>query len=275
MRSPESIPRESFLSRQLTWGFRRYVRHFVRRNFNAVRVANAETVRSSVTGPLICFVNHPGWWDPMTAVLMTDHFFPGRHFAAPMDAVALQRYPLLERLGFFALDRETPTGLKKFLRICRTRLSTDNVVLWITPTGQFTDVRQSVPFLGGLSHIAGPEFQGSLIAVALEYSFWNERCPEMLIEFGSVRNANSLPDHKSDRTALLQSDLMQVQASLSRKSIARDSAAFTTISLGRVGVGGVYDCFRRITAFVQRTPFQNRHQSAATGAPASVRSESS
>jgi 1-acyl-sn-glycerol-3-phosphate acyltransferase len=275
MSRPESTHRESFFTRQLTQGFRRYVRRFVRRNFNAVRVANSGNARSNVTGPLICFMNHPSWWDPMVAVLMTDHLFPGRQFAAPMDAAALKQYPILERLGFFALHRESMTGLKDFLRICRTRLSEENVVLWVTPTGQFSDVRESVPFKAGLSHIAGSDYHGSLVAVAVEYSFWNERCPEMLIEFGPVLLGSSLPEDKSDRTAALQSCLAQTQASLSRKSIARDPAAFTTISLGRAGIGGIYDWFRRFAAVLRGSKFQGRHESTSTVVAQAVRSESS
>ncbi|RLT21459.1 MAG: hypothetical protein DWI29_01935, partial [Planctomycetota bacterium] len=89
----------SLPSKILNWGFRRYVRRFVRKNFNAVRVAGHEHLTGLPARPIVCFINHPGWWDPMTGVLMTDLLFPGRIFAAPMDVEALRSYPILERLG--------------------------------------------------------------------------------------------------------------------------------------------------------------------------------
>jgi hypothetical protein len=89
---------------------------FVRRNFNAVRANRACGKLAELPGaPMVCFINHPGWWDPMTGVLMTDLLFPERHrFAAPMDAEALKSYPILERLGFFAVERERPPARRIF-----------------------------------------------------------------------------------------------------------------------------------------------------------------
>lgn len=88
----------SLFSRILNWGFRGYVRRFVRQNFNAVRVAGQKHLTHLPPGPFVCFVNHPGWWDPMTVVLLTDQLFPGRRFAAPMDAErsnAIQHWDIL------------------------------------------------------------------------------------------------------------------------------------------------------------------------------------
>jgi hypothetical protein len=52
---------------------------------------------------MVCFINHPGWWDPMTGVLMTDLLFPGRHrFAAPMDAEALTKLSHSGATGVFS-----------------------------------------------------------------------------------------------------------------------------------------------------------------------------
>ena len=260
MIQPRGSNSETFLSRKLIWGFRRYVRRFINRNFNAVRVANAASLGVDMTGPLICFVNHPGWWDPMTAVLITDEFFPNRRFHAPMDAAALENYPILGRLGFFPLDRATNTGLKEFLRHCRELLTDDVTAIWVTPTGRFTDVRDRAPFMNGLGHIAAVEQNIFLLPVAVEYAFWNERYPEVLIEFGSVLKSTDLPVVKSARTEYLQDCLARTQSSLSQKVIARNPDAFRTMTLGRSGIGGAYDFFRQIAAFFRGGRFQRRHQ---------------
>jgi 1-acyl-sn-glycerol-3-phosphate acyltransferase len=272
MSKPSNTVAPSLLSRLLIWGFRRYVRRLIRRNFNAVRMANGAALAPEVTGPLICFANHPSWWDPLAAVLFTDQFFPNRHFHAPMDAQALKRYPILDRLGFFPLARGTSTSLKEFLRTCWRLLSDDSTILWLPPTGRFSDIRVPSEFMGGLGHIAGMGLPFSLLPIAVEYTFWNERCPELLMELGPVLKSAELPVRKSDRTALLEGCLARTQLSLSRKAMARNPDAFTTISLGRSGIGGSYDLVRRIAALFRGESFQSRHEPTSEPARPSARS---
>lgn len=259
MSAHNGTSQESVFSRTLTAGFRRYVRRFVRRNFNAVRIANPDALKSVSNGPLICFINHPGWWDPMTAVMLTDCFFADRRFSAPMDAEALTRYPILERLGFFPVARESAAGAREFLRSSRQQLAQPNAIMWLTPAGKFCDVRQSVPFMSGLSHLTGSGFTGTLLPVAVEYTFWNERYPEVLVEFHSALNPADLPADQHDRNQYLQICLERTQASLAAKAIARDPELFTTLATGRSGIGGVYETFRRLVAAIRGRTFQSRH----------------
>jgi len=260
-------------SRILNWGFRRYVRRFVRRNFNAVRVAGRDIVESLPPGSLVFFLNHPGWWDPMTGVLMTDLLFPDRRFAAPMDAEALSRYPVLERLGFFAVERDTVTGAKEFLRTCRELMKRPETILWLTPTGKFCDARQSAPFMNGLSHLVDQNFEGSVLPMAIEYTFWNERCPELLVQFGPRVAISGLSADRDARTQTLEQSLARTQASLAELAVARDAAAFSTLQTGRAGIGGLYDSWRRMTAWVQGRNFQDRHESVQMFAASSVKAD--
>jgi 1-acyl-sn-glycerol-3-phosphate acyltransferase len=255
----------SVFSLILNWGFRRYVRRFVRRNFNAVRIANPSHAENIPAGPVVCYVNHPGWWDPMTAVLMTDIFFPNHRFAAPMDAEALTSYPILERLGFFPVAKDSVTGAKEFLRTSRELLKSPTTALWLTPAGKFHDVRQPAPFLSGLGHIADREFAGTLLSMAMEYTFWNERYPELLVEFSPPVDCAKLPADRDARTRALENALQQTQASLAQRAIARDAAAFVTLAVGRSGIGGFYDFWRRITAWTRGDRFRSRHTVEQTG----------
>ena len=177
-----------------------------------------------------------------------------------MDAAALKNYPILERVGFFPVERQTATGLKDFLRNSRSILSKSDTVLWVTPTGRFADVREPAPFMGGLAHLVDATTQVTLLPVAVEYLFWNERFPELLIEFGPFITSDELPDSKQERTALLENRLQQAQSSLAGKSIARNPDAFETISIGQSGVGGFYDLFRRFTAIFRGKRYQLRHE---------------
>ena len=249
----------SLVSRILNWGFRRYVRRFVRQNFNAVRVAGQKHLSHLPPGPFVCFVNHPGWWDPMTVVLLTDQLFPGRRFAAPMDAEALKRYPTLGHLGFFPIARDSVAGAKEFLKTGQTLLKSADTIMWLSPTGKFNDVREATPFMQGLGHLVERNFAGSLFPMAIEYTFWNERSPELLVQFGAPIDRSSLPLEREQRTRMLEESLAQTQASLAQLSIARDPSAFTTVMIGKSGIGGVYDAGRRLMAWVQGKRFQGRH----------------
>jgi 1-acyl-sn-glycerol-3-phosphate acyltransferase len=246
-------------SKILHWGFRGYVRRFVRRNFNAVRVQGQERLTELVDSPVVCFANHPGWWDPMTAVLMTDLLFPGRRFAAPMDAEALRLYPILERLGFFSVERDTTSGAKEFLRTSRQLLKNPQTILWLTPSGKFHDIRQPASFMSGLGHLLNSEFPGAALPMAIEYTFWNERSPELLVRFGSPVCLAALPADKDARTQELEKSLMATQASLAEHAIARDPAGFTTLAMGRAGIGGLYDFWRRMIANLRGQKFAERH----------------
>ena len=264
MTSTERQQTEATFSRVLNWGFRRYVRRFVRKNFNAVRIAGRHHVESLHVeslheGPVICFLNHPGWWDAMTVVLMTDMLFPGWKFNVPVDAKALEQYPILNRLGFFPLDRDTAAGTKDFLREAKTRLADKNSTLWITPAGRFSDVRESTPFMPGLGHLLHGGFSGIAIPMAVEYTFWNERFPEMLIELGEPIRESSIPADKPETTSLLETRLFQTQQSLAEKVIARDPTAFETMSVGNAGIGGIYGWFQRTAAMLTGRKHRSRH----------------
>lgn len=250
----------SLTSRILNWGFRRYVRRFVRKNFNAVRVAGLEQVEKLPAAPVVCFINHPGWWDPMTGVLMTDLLFPGRQFAAPMDADALKNYPILERLGFFAVERDTASGAKDFLRTSRELLKNPQAILWLTPAGKFHDIRQPASFMNGLSHLVDTAFHGIALPMAIEYTFWNERSPELLVGFGHPVDCGALPADRDARTRVFETALATTQSSLAELAIARDPSAFTTLAMGRAGIGGLYDLWRRTMAALRGQKFQDRHK---------------
>ncbi len=263
----------SLPSRILNWGFRRHVRRFVRKNFNAVRVTGHEQLLELSGGPIVCFINHPGWWDPMTGVLMTDLLFPGRRFAAPMDAEALKSYPILERLGFFSVERDTASGAKEFLRTSRKLLKNPQTILWLTPAGKFHDIRQPASFMTGLSHLVDPEFCGTALPMAIEYTFWNERSPELLIRFGSRVSCADLSKDRDARTVELEQALAMTQASLAELAIARDPAGFTTLAMGRAGVGGLYDVWRRLAANLRGRKYHDRHSNDPAMSATAVQGE--
>jgi 1-acyl-sn-glycerol-3-phosphate acyltransferase len=245
----------------------------VRKNFNAVRVTGQEQLAKLPAAPIVCFINHPGWWDPMTGVLMTDLLFPRCQFAAPMDAEALRSYPILERLGFFAVERETASGAKGFLRTSRELLKNPLTILWLTPAGKFHDIRKPAPFMNGLSHLVDSDFHGTALPMAIEYTFWNERSPELLVRLGDPIDCASLPADRDARTLVFETALATTQTSLAELAIARDPASFTTLAMGRAGIGGLYDLWRRMIAGLRGQQFQDRHRGESLAAAKAIKGE--
>jgi 1-acyl-sn-glycerol-3-phosphate acyltransferase len=241
------------------------VRRFVKSSFNAVRIAGAEHARGLPAGSVLIYLNHPGWWDPMAAVLFTDLLLQGRKFAAPMDAAALARYPVLERLGFFAVERDSAAGAREFLRQSRRVLENGQTALWMTPTGRFHDVREVVPFQPGLSHLVDRSFIGHVLPMALEYVFWNERRPELLARFGPAIDCRTLPEDRAERTAFLEQQLAEQQSELARQALERSGVGFEHLLSGTGGIGGVYDTWRRLTCWLRGGNFDARHETQPGG----------
>ena len=91
--------------------------------------------------PLIVYSNHPSWWDPAVCILLCDMLFPDRAGFGPMDASALGKYGVLERMGVFGVEQQDPRGAATFLRTCLAVLENPSAMLWITAEGAFTDPR--------------------------------------------------------------------------------------------------------------------------------------
>ena len=58
-------------------------------------------------------------------------------------------------------------------------------LLAVTPQGRFADVRERpVHFEAGLGHLAARVQRALFVPFAVEYVFWEERLPEILVRFG-------------------------------------------------------------------------------------------
>ena len=237
--------------------FTRIVRSYFRRHFRAVLVQHAERLRDA-TGPLIVYANHASWWDPMVSVLLAQTLLPGRKHYAPMDAVPLARYPILKKIGIFPVELATPRGAVQFLRTSEAVLKSGGV-LWITPQGRFADVRERpVAFKPGLAALALRCPEATLVPLAIEYTFWNERLPEALLRFGSSMRI----DHRlatESATSALQGLLESEMEALREAASTRDPLAFDVLLEGGRGTGGFYALGRRLRALLGGKGFQEDH----------------
>ncbi len=109
-------------------------------HFDAVRLSVGGRPGPVPDGALIVVLNHPSWWDPLVALVLTE-LFPDRTHFAPMDADSLRRYQFFERLGMFGVELGTRRGQRDFLRISRFILARERTALWVTAQGRFADPR--------------------------------------------------------------------------------------------------------------------------------------
>lgn len=220
---------------------------------HSVRVVRGSAPAGLEGRPLIVCMNHPSWWDPLTALILAWHTFANRSHYAPIDAAALAKYPMFERLGFFGIEPFSRRGAAQFLCTGRAILADSASVLWVTGEGAFTDVRtRPVRLKPGVEHLVR-HTNAIVVPLALEYVFWLERAPEVLACWGEpLRNAS---------TEEIAERLESAMDRLAVLSQSRQVSEFEVVLSGRAGVGGVYDLWRSLRARIAGRSFEPQHGS--------------
>jgi hypothetical protein len=139
-------------------------------------------------------------------------------------------------------------------------LRAPDAILCVTAEGAFNDPRvRPIRLRPGLAHLARRVPDAMFLPLALDYSFWNESKPEALLHFGPPLLAPP-SNAVADWQATLEASLTNAMDALAAESSARDPAAFEKLFSGSAGVGGIYDVWRRLRAFLLRQEFSVRHQ---------------
>jgi 1-acyl-sn-glycerol-3-phosphate acyltransferase len=254
------------LPRRWHWllrGFRKYAVRYVRKHFHALRVSKTSSAFPPPSEPVLIVMNHPAWWDPLVGLVLSNQFADRDQFAA-IDAVAFKQYGFFKRLGFIGVDTTSLRGAAEFLRIGRTILSQPGRVFWVTAQGRFSDVRERpLALRSGVGHLAARLERGAVVPLAVEYSFWNERAPEALARFGEPLHIADHPGLSGKEwTQLIEEALTRTLDTLNAEGIARDPGTFTELVSGRTGVGGMFDRWRRLKAWVRGEAFDPSHEAA-------------
>lgn len=263
-------PKGSDLPPRWHWlirGFRRYALRYVRKHFHAVRLSKSGDSFPAADEPLLIVLNHPSWWDPMIGIVLSCQMPDRDHFAA-IDAVAVQKYRFFTKLGFVGVDTKSLRGAAQFLRDGAAILSQRGRAFWVTSQGRFTDVRERpLALQSGVGHLAARMENGIVLPVALEYAFWTERTPETLVRIGEPLKVTDQAGLTGKQwTALIEDALTRNLDALSTEAVRRDPAAFTVLLSGKTGVGGVYDQWRRLKAWLRGRKCDPAHESGTEGA---------
>ncbi len=252
------------VSRKVLALFQFYISWFVPRHFHAVRIAHASRFPASAK-PLIVCINHASWWDPLLILLLTRHLAPGRIAFAPMEAEALEHYGFFRKLGAFPVDNTSNRAAAHFLRQAAAVLRQPGAILWMTPEGRFTDIRQRpVTWKPGTAALTRHIGDCTLVPLAIEYTFWDERLPEVLCNIGEpIHFTADDSASTSDRTQRLHQAMTQLQDELTTLALARDPAVFHAVSVGRAGVSPVYNLWLRAKSLFTRQPYVAEHGAIA------------
>jgi len=243
-----------------------YSRRYVARHFHAVRLARAGAAPETFSGPLVVALNHPSWWDPMIAAVLAPRF-AGHRIAAPIEARALERYRFFRWLGFFGVEAGSSRGYAQLLGAARRVLSRSDGALWLTPQGQFVDsAARPVELRPGIGHVLHELNDATVLPVALDYRFWDERLPEALVRFGEpIRVPDGRALAPAAWTALVARALEDTQDALAVDAAARDPGRFERLVAGRAGVNPVYDLFQRVKALVGGRRWDPEHAAVVAG----------
>jgi 1-acyl-sn-glycerol-3-phosphate acyltransferase len=261
-----AIPQRQMLLRRwpllvnwFTWYSRRYLRH----HFHSLRISRAGLPPDARGLPVVIYLNHASWWDALVCLVLKDEFFRQRLAFAPIDAAMLTRYNFFGQLGFFGIEQRTGRGAVQFLRIARAVLLSAENLLAITPQGRFVDVRERpIRFEAGLGYLATRVERALFVPLAVEYAFWEERLPEVLVRFGQpveVRREDSGGLDPKYWTALFEQKLTETQDALALEAQRRAPADFQKLLQGSAGQGGVYDGWRSFKAKLRGQKFSAEH----------------
>ncbi len=255
-----NLPRISPL---LLWWFTRYSRRYLRRHFHSLRVSRAGRPASKACRPLVIYSNHASWWDPLVCLVLKEALFPKHTAFSPMDATMLARYGFFKRLGFFGVEPRSPRGAAQFLLTAEAVLHAPNHLLALTPQACFVDARQRpVRFAGGIGYLAERAPDALFVPVALEYVFWEERLPEILVRFGEPTDPRGHNEVAADArywTRLFEQQLAATQDALAAEAQRRCADDFECLLRGGGGPGGVYDQWRALKARCRGETFHREH----------------
>lgn len=243
--------------------FHLYLRWYMGRHFHGLRIANSKRLPREVDGPLIVYLNHPSWWDPLSSIMLSQHFLAKLEHYAPMDEAALERYGFFRKLGLFPVEQETARGASQFLRYATRVASTPNSVLWLTPQGRFADPRvRPLVFKDGMAALLTRLPRVTVVPLAIEYAYWDERLPEVLMNWGEpIRNNGGDIRSKEMWNATITAGLSRAQDELAALAATRDAARFDTLLEGKAGIGLIYDIWRRIRSRYQGKSYDAEHAS--------------
>lgn len=251
---------ESAYSPKVIRGFSIVVRRMFRKHFASVRAVKGsiEILRTldRREGAAIIALNHSSWWDPLVCVLLGKRLMRSRTHAAPMDIEQLRRFKFMRKIGIFGVAPDDPRSLPRMVRHVKERFASEpRCTLWITPQGEFRDVRDEIalrPGAGAVAARACERREIPVLALAIEYTFWEDKRPEVFLRVERVAPPD-LPEFASRAerieawTSEIERAMRENQSALAQIVMERDPRPFDIVLGGKEGANHpLYDLWLRL-----------------------------
>ena len=242
--------------------FAAYSRRYLGRHFHSIRIMKSGLPPGDLSGPLVIYLNHASWWDPLVCLQLSQSYFENRTAFAPIDAAAFGRYGFFKWLGFYPVERQSTRGARTFLRTSRAILGSERNMIWLTPQGRFTDVRERpLQLQRGIGALAVQIKEATFVPLAIEYAFWTESHPEILVSFGEATTPkDGLSRSAVEWTKFFGDSLGATQDRLAASSCRRDPSEWIVLDRGASGVTAIYDAWRRVRSWITGAEYICEHQ---------------
>ncbi|HEX7859342.1 MAG TPA: lysophospholipid acyltransferase family protein [Verrucomicrobiae bacterium] len=239
---PRSFTEVPPISRTLLRLFTAYSESYLGRHFAAIYLSGPKPEFRSLTGPVVVYLNHASWWDPLVCLLLANRFFADRGNYAPIDANALAQFRFFRKLGFFGVEKDSRRGVIQFLENSAAILNHVNSVLWVTPQGEFVDPRvRPISLKGAIGQLPSLHPDLRFVPLALDYFFTGVRLPSIAVRFGNPVAVSDLPFlDRHEWTSNLARALETCQDTLAEEVTSRHIFNCAPLLTGRRGTGGVY-----------------------------------
>lgn len=161
--------------------------NMLQNRFYAFRYRGEENYFDGDTNvPTILFAPHCNWWDGIVLYNTTHRIF---HKEIRLMVEELNRFPLLRRGGAYSVNKKSPQSAMKALQYSVDVVGDIRNMLCIFPQGIIRPPHyRPIEFQTGLAYIAENAVKRygkvNLIPMAIDYSFFRDNRPEVIVEFG-------------------------------------------------------------------------------------------
>ncbi|MGZ8378696.1 MAG: lysophospholipid acyltransferase family protein [Gemmatirosa sp.] len=163
--------------------YARYGRHLLRRAFARVWLGGSPWPAGR--GPVIGFLNHSAWWDPIVLLHLSHDVF-GRDGYGLMQGAQLQRFPFFRQVGCFGATGDGMDDARAVAAHAATLLrGGPDRTLWIFPQGALLPARTPLAFRSGLARLQRAVPEATVVPVALRYELRAEQRPELFVRVGA------------------------------------------------------------------------------------------
>ena len=187
LRNKEEKFKPAKTSRFWLWVASMFFFNMLQNRFYAFRYRGEENYFDGDTNvPTILFAPHCNWWDGIVLYNTTHRIF---HKEIRLMVEELNRFPLLRRGGAYSVNKKSPQSAMKALQYSVDVVGDIRNMLCIFPQGIIRPPHyRPIEFQTGLAYIAENAVKRygkvNLIPMAIDYAFFRDNRPEVIVEFG-------------------------------------------------------------------------------------------